>query len=116
MKNKTRNASQSLGSKTNRTDLNSSIPKRRYVHYAIFAGLFLSVFVNLQALWGLFFIGLTIPAYRNRAVFFLDMVERDKEPKFYWLVFITWITFGVMMVLQDWATFGQFIPWITEGS
>lgn len=107
MKNKTRNASQPLGSKSNSGG--SSIPKRRYFHYVIFLMLFISSFLNLQALWGLFFIGLTIPAYRNRAVFFLDMIERDKEPVFYWAVFITWIGFGVLMILSDWAVISQYL-------
>lgn len=106
-----RKASQPLGSKIKGGAGSSKPPKKRYAHYAIFVALVVSSFFNLQALWGLFFIGLTIPAYRNRAVFFLDMIERDKEPVFYWLVFITWIIFGVLMVLQDWSTFGQFIPW-----
>lgn len=108
MKNKTRNASQPLGSSSNSRHSSSSIPKRRYFHYVIFLMLFISSFLNLQALWGLFFIGLTIPAYRNRAVFFLDMIQRDKEPLFYWIVFVTWIVFGVMM-LSDWNTVRLFL-------
>lgn len=104
MQNKTRNASLPLGSGgsgSSGSGSNSPIPIRRYFHYAIFIALLVSSFFNLQTLWGLFFIGLTIPAYLNRAVFFLDMIERDKEPVFYWAVLLVWISLGVLMVLMD---------------
>lgn len=111
MKNKTRNASLPLGSKPSSSGspsgANLPVPRSRYAHYVIFITLFISSFFNLEALWGLLFIGWTLPAYRNREVFFLDMIQRNKEPKFYWLVFVTWIAFGVMMVLQGWSNFGE---------
>lgn len=102
MQNKTRNASLPLGSGGSSSGgSNPPIPKRRYFHYAIFVALLVSSFFNLQTLWGLFFIGLTIPAYLNREVFFLDIIERDKEPVFYWAVLLVWISLGVLMVLMD---------------
>lgn len=73
----------------------------RYFHYIIFAALVISLFIVPNFLWGIFFILQTIPAYFRKAVFFIDMIYRDDEPIFYWLVFLTWIGLGVLMVLQD---------------
>lgn len=115
MKRKTRNASVPLKSETSpisggsRNASKSLSRNKRYYHYVIFIALIVSSYFNVQALWGLFFIGLTLPAYRNRTVFFLDMIKRDNEPIFYWAIFITWIAFGMLMVLGDWAVYESYI-------
>lgn len=73
----------------------------RIVHYVVFVLLLASTLIGWNWLWGLLFIFWTIPAYFSGRVFFIDMVERQKEPVFYWAILLTWLLLGVMMVLGD---------------
>lgn len=97
--NKVHNASQPQGSKPNGTP--QPLYKKRLMHYAAFAFLVISSFFEMNWVWGLLFIGWTIPAYFNRVIFFIDLIERDKEPVFFWLIFIIWILFGALQIAGD---------------
>lgn len=83
--------------------------KKRYLHYLIFVILFVSTLLNWSWPWGVFFILWTIPAYYSGSIFFIDHVERKKEPIFYWAIFITWILLGITMVLVDIPFFSQYL-------
>lgn len=100
----TRNASVPVGSVTT-----SESKSRRYWYYVVFIVLLISTFLGLNALWGLFFIAWTIPAYFNRQIFFIDMIGRDESPIFYWAIFITWIAFGVLMIVGDVPMISQYL-------
>lgn len=103
MKNKVRNSSFPIDKNSVHEKLtnNNGMGKSRYLHYTIFITLVTSSFLNINAFWGLLFISWSIPAYLNRRVFFIDMIDRDNEPLFYWAVFTAWVGFGVLMVLMD---------------
>lgn len=73
----------------------------RTLHYIVFLLLLASTVIGWSWLWGLLFIFWTIPAYFSGSIFFIDMVERKKEPLFYWAILLTWLLLGVMMVLGD---------------
>lgn len=74
---------------------------KRITHYLTFICLLISTALGWSWLWGALFVFWALPAYFSRQVFFIDMVERDKEPIFYWAILATWVLLGCVMTLSD---------------
>lgn len=81
----------------------------RYIQYFVFIALLISTAIGWNWMWGLLFIFWTVPAYLSGSVFFIDMVERAKQPVFYWAILVTWILLGVIMILSDVPIFSAYL-------
>ena len=67
------------------------------------ACIWLAVFLDIQAFWGVLFLIWTLPALKSRRADFIEPIHRDTQPLLYWALVGTWI------ILSLWLILGSFI-------
>lgn len=63
----------------------------------IYAGLYF----DLNFIWGILFLVWTFPSIYTREVHLVQNIERDESPVLYWLILLTWIALGILLILMD---------------
>ena len=74
---------------------------RLVTNFAAFAALVLATVLGLWSPWGLLFMYWTIPNFFSGRAHLVTEVTREEAPLLFWLVQLTWLTLGIMMVLMD---------------
>ncbi|MEM7391110.1 MAG: hypothetical protein AAF492_02085, partial [Verrucomicrobiota bacterium] len=65
------------------------------------AVLFYALYQNWMWPWGLLFIYWTIPAFYAGEVMLVEPIRRKESPVLFWLIVLTWIGLGALMVAMD---------------
>lgn len=65
------------------------------------ACMWLAVFFDLQAFWGLMFLLWTWPAIKLAKVTLIDTVSRSNQPLLYWAILGTWILLSLWLIVSD---------------
>ena len=65
--------------------------------------IWLAVFLDIQAFWGVLFLIWTLPALKSRRADFIEPIHRDTQPLLYWALVGTWI------ILSLWLILGSFV-------
>lgn len=79
----------------------SNARNRQVINYVVFAALMVATWFRLWSPWGLLFIYWVIPNFYSGRAFLVSEVTRDEAPLLFWLVQLTWLALGIMMVLMD---------------
>lgn len=75
--------------------------EHRLFNYILFAALMVSTYFGFQFLWGALFVFWTIQSLRSGSAFLLSSVNRAQDPVLFWMVQITWLVLGLMMLTAD---------------
>ena len=79
----------------------SSARNRQIINFAVFLALTTATWFRLWSPWGLLFIYWIIPNFYSGRAFLVFDVARDEAPLLFWLVQLTWLALGIMMILMD---------------
>jgi hypothetical protein len=79
----------------------SSAKKRQAINFTVFAVLMASTWFRLWSPWGLLFIYWIIPNFYSGRALLVFEVAREESPLLFWLVQITWLALGIVMILMD---------------
>ncbi|PSL19126.1 VOC family protein [Shimia abyssi] len=63
--------------------------------------IWLAVFFDLQAFWGVLFLIWTWPALRSGRADFLEPIDRRARPMLYWLTIGTWLVLSVWLIMDS---------------
>ena len=79
----------------------SSARRRQVINFAVFVALMAAIWLRLWSPWGLLFIYWIIPNFYSGRAFLVFDVAREEAPVLFWLVQLTWLALGIMMILMD---------------
>ena len=68
--------------------------------------IWLAVFLDIQAFWGVLFLIWTLPALRTGRADFIEPVARDDQPLLYWALVGTWIFLSLWLIFAPFAAAG----------
>lgn len=63
--------------------------------------IWLAVYFDVQAFWGVLFLVWTWPTIRNARADFVDAVPRKEHPLLYWTLVSTWVVLSLWLILAD---------------
>ncbi len=63
--------------------------------------IYLAVFMNWSWVWGVLFIMWTIPALYSGHTHFVEPIDRETDPVFFWLIVGTWIALSIFIIAFD---------------
>ena len=80
---------------------------RRWPTILALAMVYIAVFFDWNWVWGLLFIIWTVPALFSGRAFFVESIERRRNPVLYWFIVITWIGLSLYLIAADlWPLLG----------
>lgn len=71
------------------------------INYATFAVLMVSTFLGISTIWGLLFLYWVIPNFYSGHAFLISDIARDDDPVLFWLIQVTWVVFGIVLLVSD---------------
>ena len=60
-------------------------------------------FLNLQWIWAILFLGWVIPDLKTGVTYFVEPVERAKNPIVYWMIVFVWIVSSTYLLVDEFA-------------
>ncbi len=57
--------------------------------------IYMAMWFNWQWIWGILFLAWVIPDIFSGITYFMEPVEKSKNPFLYWFIIISWIAMGV---------------------
>lgn len=74
---------------------------KKIANYAALGILMVATFLGITAVWGLLFLYWVIPNFQSGHAFLISDIARDDDPVLFWLIQVTWIVFGVVLLIYD---------------
>lgn len=81
-------------------DLRKYIPARWKTILALVLAV-TAVYFGLLFVWGLFCLFWGIENIRSKEAYFVERIERQKNPVLYWVIIASWLAMGVMYFYSD---------------
>lgn len=53
--------------------------------------MYIALFMNWEWAWGVLFLLWVIPDLFSRVTFFIEPIQRNKNPILYWIIIVSWI-------------------------
>ena len=71
------------------------------INFVVLVVLLTATWFRMWSPWGLLFIYWTVPNFYTGRAFLVSDVSRDEAPLLFWLIQLTWLILGIMMILTD---------------
>lgn len=63
--------------------------------------LVLAILMNWSWIWALLFLLWTIPSFYSEVVYFIEPIEKKKDPVLYWIIIVLWLGLSVMSFIPS---------------
>lgn len=71
------------------------------INYAVFVILMVATVFGLSTIWGTLFLYWVIPNFYSGHAFLISDIKRDDDPVLFWLIQVTWVVLGVVLLISD---------------
>ena len=62
--------------------------------------LYIAVLLNWLWIWGILFLVWVIPDIFSGVTYFMEPVEKEKDPVLFWVIIVSWLWMSIYMILM----------------
>lgn len=70
--------------------------------------MYIALFMNWEWAWGVLFLLWVIPDLFSRVTFFIEPIQRNKNPILYWIIIVSWILMATYSLSTLFIDYNQY--------